>query len=74
MVDIIHASDWLKFALAGWVLISLLVTPLVGRFLASALRERADETHPLPPREPLGTGQPPQAAALPGLQAGHNAS
>jgi hypothetical protein len=43
VVDIIHIPNWLMFALAGWVVISLLSLPLVGRFLAVALHERADE-------------------------------
>ena len=73
-MDIIHSSDWLNFALVIWVVISLLATPLVGRFLAGALRERTDQPQPLPPREQLGTGQPPQATVFPRLQADHNAS
>jgi hypothetical protein len=43
IVGIIYLPDWLKLALAGWVVVSLFSLPLVGRFLAGALRERADE-------------------------------
>ena len=71
IVDIIHSSDWLNFALVTWVVISLLATPLVGRFLVGALRERTDQPQPLPPHEQLGTGQP-QATVFPCLQADHN--
>jgi hypothetical protein len=42
-VDINYLSDWLMFGLAGWVVVSLLAAPLVGRFLVVALHERADE-------------------------------
>jgi membrane protein implicated in regulation of membrane protease activity len=44
IVDIIHLSAWMKFALVVWVAVSLLAAPLVGRFLAGALHERADKT------------------------------
>jgi hypothetical protein len=50
-VDIIHLSDWLKIALAGWVVISLLAAPFVGRFLAGALHERTAD-------EPLRSARP----------------
>ena len=40
---IIHLSDWLKITLIGWVVISVLAAPLIGRFLAGALHERTDE-------------------------------
>ena len=73
-MDTIHLSDWLNVALVVWVLISLLAAPLVGRFVAGALRERTNEPQPVPPREPLDTAQPPQATAFPRLQAGHNPS
>lgn len=39
-MDIAHLSEWLKIALIAWVMISLLAAPLVGHFLAGALRER----------------------------------
>ncbi len=39
-MDTLALSDWLKIALVGWVAISLLAAPLVGRFVAGALHER----------------------------------
>jgi hypothetical protein len=61
-VGIIHASDWLNFAVAGWVVVSLLAAPLVGRFLTSALHERVDNPRPSSARESdVGAGNVSQA-------------
>lgn len=43
IVEIIHHTGWLTFALSGWVVVSLLSLPLIGRFVGSSLRERPDE-------------------------------
>jgi hypothetical protein len=72
-VDIVHLSDWLKFALVVWVVVSLLAAPLVGRFLAGALHERADEPQRFAGHESnMSAGRFPQAAAFRRLQVSHS--
>lgn len=70
-MDTIHFSDWLNFALILWVLISLFVAPLVGRFVAGALRERtSDRERRTAETRTLGAGEAPQTTPFPHLQAG----
>ena len=49
-----HLYEWLAFTFVGWVVISLIATPFIGRFLAGALHEREEhhrraDASPLPP-------------------------
>ena len=70
-MDIIHHSELLKFALFAWVIISFVAAPLVGRFLAGALRERTVDCPRTTAARTSGTGKAPQTAPLPSLQVGH---
>lgn len=40
-----HLYEWLAFTFVGWVAISLIATPFIGRFLFGALHEREGEEH-----------------------------
>lgn len=42
-MDITLLGEWLKYALIGWVVVSVLAAPLVGRFLVGALHEAESE-------------------------------
>lgn len=73
-MEIIYHSESLNFVLFVWVGISFVAAPLVGRFVAAALRERTDNPQRTTPAGTSGTGEAPQTAPFPRLQAGHNVS
>jgi hypothetical protein len=41
-VNIGHLLEWVEYTFLGWIVISLLATPFIGRFLSHALHERND--------------------------------
>lgn len=43
-MNIGHLLEWVEYTFLGWIVISLLATPFIGRFLAHALHERDDVT------------------------------
>ena len=42
MVASLQHLHWATYAVAGWVLLSVLAAPVVGWFISGALRERTD--------------------------------
>lgn len=38
-----HITDWVGIVLIGWVVISALATPFIGRFLGDALADSGGE-------------------------------
>jgi hypothetical protein len=38
-----HITDWVGIVLIGWVIISALATPFIGRFLGDALSDHSGE-------------------------------
>ena len=42
-----HLLDWIDIVLIGWVVVSALVTPVIGRFLGDMLSDPAGDATPL---------------------------
>lgn len=41
-MNIGHLLEWVEYTFLGWIVISVLATPFIGRFLSHAVHERDD--------------------------------
>ena len=56
-----HYLDWVDVVIIGWLAVSALVTPLVGRFLGAMFPDSRDD-EVLSERDPISTKVPHDAA------------
>jgi hypothetical protein len=68
-VDIFDPWFWLHVAPIAWVVISLLAAPLVGRFVAGALRERTGDHQRTTTARASDVGEAPRTAPFSRLKA-----